>query len=79
MAQAEAQPLPGGHPHLGHQVVQAGQGQRQVPLDDQPVVAAEGLPGVPGTADPGPHLPVVEAGDHLDPQVDRALQAVHDP
>ena len=79
MAQAEPQPLAGGHAHLGHQVVQARQGQRHVALDDQPVVAAEGLPGVPGAADPRPHPPVVEAGDHLDPQVDRALQAVDDP
>jgi hypothetical protein len=78
MAKAEAQPLAGGHPQLGHQVVQAAGDQGHVALDDQPVVAAEGLPALPGAADPWPYLPVVEAGDHLDPQLDGALEAVHD-
>ncbi|HEV8651848.1 MAG TPA: hypothetical protein VG276_21230, partial [Actinomycetes bacterium] len=59
--------------------MQPGRHQRHVALDDQPVVAAERLPGPPGAADPRPHLPVVEPGDHLDPQVDRTLEAVDDP
>jgi hypothetical protein len=34
VAQAEAQPLTSLDAHLGHQVVQAGQRQRHVALDD---------------------------------------------
>jgi len=47
--------------------------------DQQAVAAADGGGHVDAAAvDPGPHLAVVEAGDHVQPQLDPAARAFDD-